>query len=460
MMEELANTTADRGGRRLFLPEARIESSLTGPLEIMERSLLRAGKREPRLPDRAVEPCIVCRSRRVEPFLDLGETALANKFLSEAELGRPEPTYPLEVGFCHGCNHVQLTEHVPPSAMFADYLYVSSASETLTRHLRDLSDVVVGRYALVKGDLVIDVGCNDGTLLRGFRRHGVRSLGVDPARNLAELYPDPEIDRYTGFFDSRSAVEIRDRYGRAAAVTATNTFPHIPAIRDFVAGLDTVLAPGGVFVIEAHYLGDLLDQAAFDTVYHEHVSYWALGPMTRLFEDAGMRVVDVQRLPVHHGQLRAFVQRMEEGEVRPGVEMLLADERERGLDRIETYRAFAERSRRLKEDLRAKLTGLRAEGNRVVGYGAPAKGNTLLGFLELGPADLEYIVDRSPLKVGLYTPGTHIPVVAPERLVADQPEYVVLLAWNFADEIIEQQAEYRRRGGRFIVPVPDVRIVD
>jgi hypothetical protein len=405
------------------------------------------------------QPCIVCGSDRVEPFLDLGETALANKFLTKAELDGPEPTFPLVVGFCHECAHVQLTEHVPPSAMFEDYLYVSSASDTLKDHLWDLSDVVAERHGLGEGDMVIDVGANDGTLLKGFRRHGVRALAVDPAQNLAELYADPEIDRYVGFFDSGSAIELRDRYGLAAAVTATNTFPHIPTLPDFVRGLDTVLEPGGVFVLEAHYLGDLLDQVAFDTVYHEHVSYWALGPMARLFEDAGMRVVHVERLPLHHGQVRAFVQRAGEGEVDPSVERLLAEERERGLDRIETYREFAERTRALKEDLRGRLRELRAQGDRVVGYGAPAKGNTLLGFLELGAEELDYIVDRSSLKQGLYTPGTHIPVVEPERLVEDQPEYVVLLAWNFAEEVMEQQAEYRRGGGRFIVPVPEVRVV-
>jgi SAM-dependent methyltransferase len=403
--------------------------------------------------------CIVCDSSEVEPFLDLGETALANKFLAEAELDRPEPRFPLVVGFCRGCGHVQLTEHVPPSAMFEDYLYVSSASETLKRHLYELSDAVVARHAVGREDLVIDVGCNDGTLLQGFRRHGVRALGVDPAKNLAELYDHPHIDRYTGFFDSRSARELRHRFGPAAVVTATNTFPHIPALADFVEGLRTVLAPGGVFVIEAHYLVDLLEQGAFDTIYHEHVSYWALGPMTRLFEQHGMRVVHAERLPVHHGQLRVFVQRAGEGEVRPSVAEVLAAESEMGIDRIETYRRFAAHAQRTKEDLGRVVSELRAAGSRIAGYGAPAKGNTLLGFLELGPRELDYIADRSPLKQGLFTPGAHIPVVAPERLLVDQPEYLLLLAWNFADEVMEQQAEYRARGGRFIVPVPDVRVI-
>jgi SAM-dependent methyltransferase len=403
--------------------------------------------------------CIVCGSNEVQPFLDLGETALANRFLTEAELGRPEPKFPLVVGFCHGCSHVQLLEHVPPSAMFEDYLYVSSASETLERHLYELSDVVTERHPLACGDLVIDIGCNDGTLLKGFRRHGPRALGVDPARNLAELFDEPDIDRYTGFFDSRSARDIRDRFGTAAVVTATNTFPHIPALRDFVDGVQMVLTSGGVFVIEAHYLVDMLEQGAFDTIYHEHVSYWALRPMMRLFEANGMRVVRVERLPLHHGQLRAFVQRDGEGEVEPSVRATLEAESAMGLDRIETYRRFADRTRGVKETLTRTLSALLAEGNRIVGYGAPAKGNTLLGFLELGPRQLDYIADRSPLKQGLYTPGSHVPVVAPERILEEQPEYVLLLAWNFADEVMEQQAEYRARGGRFIVPVPDVRVI-
>jgi SAM-dependent methyltransferase len=403
--------------------------------------------------------CILCGSSEVEPFLDLGATALANKFLTASELSRPEPSFPLVVGFCHGCGHVQLTQRVPPSVMFEDYLYVSSASDTLKRHLYELSDVVAARRTLGPQDLVVDVGCNDGTLLKGFRRHGPRVLGVDPAKNLAERFDDPEIERHTGFFDSGSARAIRALFGTAAVVTATNTFPHIPELEDFVHGLQLVLAPGGVFVIEAHYLADLLEQGAFDTIYHEHVSYWALRPMTRLFEAHGMRVVDVERLPIHHGQLRAFVQRDGEGAVQPSVGEALDAESAMGIDRIDTYRRFAENARRLRDELGRVLSELRAEGNRVAGYGAPAKSNTLLSFLRLGPRQLDYIADRSPLKQGLYTPGAHIPVVAPERLLEDQPEYVLLLAWNFADEVIEQQAEYRARGGRFLVPVPEVRVI-
>lgn len=402
--------------------------------------------------------CILCHGDRIECFLDLGVTPLANKFITEEGLASPEPEFPLRVSFCHDCQHVQLPDRVPPSAMFEDYLYISSASDTLTAHLQDLSDIVTDRLHLSADDLAIDVGCNDGTLLSGFQRHGVRTLGVDPAKNLDHFGADIGIERYVGFFGSASAEEIVEKYGHASVVTATNTFPHIPELQDFVQGLRTVLTRDGAFVLEAHYLTDILDQVAFDTVYHEHVSYWALGPMIRLFDENEMEVVDVERIPLHHGQLRVFVKRRGEGQVQPSVAALLAQERELRLDKFETFQEFAERVDTIKRDLTQAVADLKAAGKSVVGYGAPAKGNTLLCFLGIGPDQLDYIADRSPLKQGLFTPGMHIPVVAPERLLADQPDYVLILAWNFVDEITEQLASYREAGGQFILPVPEVQI--
>ena len=403
--------------------------------------------------------CIVCGQQTVERFLNLGSTALANKFLTKEELSKPEAKYPLRVGFCHTCGHVQLTEEVPPSAMFEDYLYVSSASDTLKAHLFDLSDIVVKRRNLGAKDLVIDIGCNDGTLLTGFKRHGVRTLGVDPAQNLAALTKDNGIERYVGFFNSKTAKEIVAKWGQASAMTATNTFPHIPALQDFVEGIKIALAPGGAFVIEAHYLIDIIEQCAFDTIYHEHISYWALGPMIYLFEKHGMQVTNAERLALHHGQLRVTVQRKGEETPQASVAEILEAERRLGLDKLSTYQRFAQKTMQLKADLQRTLKELRDHGKRVVGYGAPAKGNTLLGFLEIGPSLIEYIADKSSLKQGRYCPGVHIPVVPPDRLLKDQPDYVVLLAWNFIDEILAQQEEYRRRGGKFIVPVPDVKII-
>ncbi len=404
--------------------------------------------------------CLVCAAREVETFLDLGATALANKFPNAEDLSRPEPRFPLRVGFCHGCGHVQLVDRVPPEAMFTDYLYVSSASDTLRAHFADLAATLTVRHGLADGGLVIDIGCNDASLLCCFRDRGGRTLGVDPAENLAEFSRDTGIERYQGFFGVDTAGEIADRWGRAALITATNTFPHIPDLSGFVAGLDTALASGGAFVLEAHYLVDLLDQLAFDTVYHEHVSYWALGPMMRLFEDHGMEVVRAERLPIHHGQLRATVMRRGEGEVDASVAEVLAAERALGIDRFATWRAFAERVDTLKTEVMDCLEGLKADGRRLAGYGAPAKGSTLLEFFGVGPDLLDFIADRSPLKQGRYTPGSHIPILAPERLLDEPaPDHVLLLAWNFEEEILAQQAEFRRRGGRFILPVPEVRIV-
>jgi SAM-dependent methyltransferase len=403
--------------------------------------------------------CMLCAADAVEMFLDLGEMALANQFLRRDEINGHEAKYPLRVGFCHSCGHVQLLEAVPPLAMFENYLYISSASETLKQHFHNLSAELMERYRIGAADLVMDIGCNDGTLLGAFKRHGARALGVDPAENLSVFTREQGVERYTGLFSARAAREIVSRWGKAALITATNTFPHIQALDDFVDGIDIALRDDGVLVLEMHYLLDLIEQLAFDTIYHEHVSYWALAPMQRLFEKHGMSIVDAERVPLHHGQLRVHVQRRGEAPLQDRVAQLLAAEKSAGLNRYETYANFAMRVQTIKKELHAALTELRHDGRRLAGYGAPAKGNTLLSFLEFGPEHLPYIVDRSPLKQGRFTPGTHIPVVAPEQLLVDQPDYVLLLAWNFADEIMEQQAEYVKRGGRFMVPVPEIRVL-
>jgi SAM-dependent methyltransferase len=402
--------------------------------------------------------CLVCRDPDVELFLDLGHTALANKFLAPHELDVTEPTFPLRVGRCAACGHVQLLDRVPPDMMFEDYLYVSGASDTLRAHFDDLAAVLTTDFGLTDRDLVVDIGCNDASLLRCFRERGVRTLGVDPAQNLAEYAADSGVERYTGFFGAATAREIRDRWGDAQLITATNTFPHLPLLDDFMEGIDALLAPGGRFVIEAHYLMDLVDQLAFDTVYHEHVSYWALRPLMTLCAQHGMEVVRVERLDLHHGQLRAVMQRVGEGTVEPSVQELAQLEVDRGLDRRETFTDFATRVETLRTSLLDHVAAIHRDDRRLAAYGAPAKGSTLLEYVGLGPDDIDYIADRSPLKQGRVTPGSRIPIVAPDRLLEDQPDYVLLLAWNFADEVMDQQREYRARGGKFILPVPEVRV--
>lgn len=404
--------------------------------------------------------CLACGAEAVQPFLALGRMALANRFLSADELDEEEPQYPLTLGFCHGCAHVQLTEPVPPAEMFSRYLYVSSASETLTQHFGDLARMAVERFHLSADDLVVDIGCNDGTLLGAFQREGTRVLGVDPAVNLREYSARLGVEVYADYFGARAAPKLVERYGRASLITMTNTVPHVPDLPDFAQGLDILLAPGGTLLLEFHYLADFLAQCAFDTIYHEHCSYWALRPLQRFVERHGFRVVDVERLPIHHGQLRVLVQRAREADPpRARVKELAGFESAQRFDRLETFQAFARQAYVIREQLNAFLDELVGHGRLVVGYGAPAKASTLLNFVGIGPDRLRYIVDHSVLKQGRYMPGTHIPIVPTERLLDDQPDVVLLLAWNFADEIRRQQAEYLRRGGRFVVPVPAVTVV-
>ncbi len=402
--------------------------------------------------------CILCQSSPLLSVLDLGFTPLANKFLTKAELANDEASYPLHLGICESCLHMQLLDAVAPPLMFDDYLYVSSMSETLRQHLKKLADEAAARVALSAADLVVDIGSNDGTLLSWFARFGVRTLGIDPAQNLAALAAKNGIQTLTAYFGEQTAERVVAEYGRAKVITATNVFPHIPNLPDFVKGLQRLLAPDGTCFIQAHYLVDLMEQGAFDTIYHEHVSYWALGPARRLFAEFGMSVVDAERLPEHHGQLRLVIQ---QGTHAPSERMnaLLAAEAHLQIPSVEGAKKFAQSVYRIKDEVSRTISELRGSGKRIVGYGAPAKGNTLLCFLGIGPDQIEYIADKSPLKQGRYSPGMHIPVVSPARLLEDQPDYVLLLAWNFADEVLEQQAEYRKRGGKFIIPLPHVKIV-
>ena len=403
----------------------------------------------------ATVACLLCGGSSLESILDLGDTPLANAFVTAEEMAAGVTRYPLLLAMCPACGHVQLADHVDPEAMFHRYLYVSSASDTLLEHFDDLSTLLIDRRGLGPADLVVDVGCNNASLLRLFQAHGIRTLGVDPAENLAESW-GKGVDRIVDYFSMATADRILDRWGPASLVTITNTFPHLQDPHGFVRALDRVLAPGGAVVIEVHYAADMLAQTAFDTIYHEHVSYWRLGTLSRLFEDHGMEVVRAERLPLHHGQLRVTVQRAGEMEVDESVAAVAEQESSAGLDREEPYLTFARRVEASRAQLHSRLDEIRRAGRTVVGYGAPAKATILLNYMEVGVDLIPYICDRSSLKQGLFVPGTGIPIVAPERLLEDQPDYVLLLAWNFAEEVARQQAAYRERGGCFLVPLPEL----
>jgi len=409
--------------------------------------------------EHCVTACLVCDEGAVELVLDLGKTAPANNFLLPDELEQGgEERFALRVGLCRDCGHVQLIDRVPPPRLFDHYLYVSSASTTLTAHLHSLADVITRRLRLASEALVVDVGCNDGTLLEGFAKAGLRRrVGVDPAANLAAAARGKGAEVITGYFGEALAPGLRSSHGPAAVLTMTNTFPHIPDLKGLMRAIDALLADDGVLVIEAHYLVDLIDLCAFDTVYHEHVSYWALRPMQRLFAAHGFEVFDVERLPIHHGQIRVWIARIGIRQISPRVAELVALEAGLALETPAPYLALADRIETIRRDLLGLIAEVRGSGGRAVGYGAPAKGSTLLSLFDLGPGDLDYIADRNGFKQGRLTPGSHIPIVAPERILEEQPALVVVFAWNFADEIARQLADYLRRGGRMVVPIPALK---
>jgi hypothetical protein len=405
-------------------------------------------------------PCRICDSTQTAEFLHLGPTPLANSFLKPEQLGEPDTRFPLDVVFCPQCGLVQLDHVVPPDIMFRNYIYVSSTSRTMLTHFAAYADEIVTRFIEPPQDMLLEMGSNDGCLLQIFQAHRVRILGIEPAANLAAIANAAGIATVNDFFCERTARDIRDREGLVKVIIGNNVLAHVGNLHDLVAGLDVLLSPHGVAVFEVPYLVDLLRRAEFDTIYHEHLFYFALRPLQRLFESCGMQIFDVKRLPVHGGTLRVYVSRAEAGmETLPSVVDLLRLEKSERLDAFETYEDFARRVEKMKQELTTLLRELKASGARIAGYGAPAKGNTLLNYFQIGTELIDFIVDLSPYKQGMYTPGERIPVLAVDRLLEEQPDYVLLLAWNFAEEILEQQSEYLNRGGKFIVPIPQLKIV-
>jgi C-methyltransferase C-terminal domain/Putative zinc binding domain/Methyltransferase domain len=403
--------------------------------------------------------CRACKSERVQLFLPLGAHPPANRFLTAAELEQPEPRLPLNAHVCLDCALIQVPDQLPPD-FFRHYLYVPSMSTTAQRHFAELAETLVRRLALRRDALVVDIGCNDGLFLGSCAERGVRTLGIEPAVNLTAIARQKGLHVVNEYFSPETARQVRDRWGTAAAVVTTNTLNHIDDLQGFVEGVALMLADNGVFVVEVPQALDLIANNEFDTIYHEHLSEFSVRSLVALFDGAALEVWGLEPLTIHGGSMRVYGQRAGGARpVAPAVGEWLKREIDAGLFRPATYAAFGERVRANGERLVALLQELRRAGRRLAGYGAPAKGNTLLNYYGIDGSLLDFLADRSALKHGLYSPGAHIPVVPVARILETQPDYLLILAWNFADEIIEQQAEYRRRGGRFIVPIPEPRVV-
>jgi SAM-dependent methyltransferase len=373
----------------------------------------------------------------------------------------PEPRYPLDLVFCPACALVQITETVPPEQLFSDYLYFSSFSDTMLAHAKDLAQRFTAAGHLGSSSLAMEVASNDGYLLQYYKAAGIPVLGVEPAQNVARVAVDQRgIPTLSEFFDLALAKKLGAEGKRADVLHANNVLAHVADLNGFVAGIQEMLKPEGVAAIEFPYLGDMIDRCEFDTIYHEHLCYFSLTALKHLFERHQLRIVDVERIPIHGGSLLLQATHSEAARrAAPSVASLLDEECSRGMGSIDFYRGFARRVSKLKEELVTLLRRLKSSGKRIAAYGAAAKGSTLLNVFGIGADVLDFVADRSTYKQGRYMPGVRIPIVAPERLQEAMPDYTLLLTWNFADEIFRQQAEYRRLGGQFIVPLPEVRVV-
>jgi SAM-dependent methyltransferase len=405
------------------------------------------------------DDCRLCGCRELELALALTPTPPANAFVPSSQLGREQERFPLDVFLCRGCGHLQLLDVLDPGMLFEEYVYVSGTSPVFVDHFRRYAAETVARFGLGPGALVVEIGSNDGTLLRFYQDAGCRVLGVDPAREIARGATEGGVETLPAFFTPELAGRVRAERGPAALVAANNVFAHADDLAGITAGVRDLLAPDGVFVFEVSYLVDVYQKTLFDTIYHEHLAYHTVGPLVPFFARHGMELIAAERVGTHGGSLRGVVQRAGGGRsVEPSVDELVRLERGLGLDRTETFRRFAGRIDERKAQLRGVL-GVRRRGERVAGFGAPAKATTLMYHFGLGPEVLEFIVDDSPLKQGLYSPGLHIPVVPAAALVERRPDYLVVLAWNFAEAIIAKQRAFAEAGGRFIVPLPEVRVV-
>ena len=399
--------------------------------------------------------CRACGEARLVRFLILGPQPLANANLRDPADAAGELTFPLDVYFCESCTLVQLADVIDPETLFRHYIYVTGTSETIASHNQAYARTVTDLLHLGTDDLVVEVASNDGSLLSCFHDLGVGTLGVEPAANIARIARERGIDTVAEFFNGPTGRRLREERGPARAVIGNNVLAHVDDPQDFLRGAKALIDADGLVIVEVPYAGEMLQRLEYDTVYHEHLCYFSVTALLRLCDAVGLTLVRVDQVSVHGGSLRCYAGLPAHyGLHGPDVLTMAETERSLGLTSLARWRQFAGDVEAQRTALRALLTQLRRDGKTVAGYGAPAKGNTLLNYCGIGTDLVPYTVDRSPLKVGTYTPGMHLPVLPVETLLERQPDYVLILAWNFADEIIRQQQPYRNAGGQFIVPIP------
>jgi len=413
-------------------------------------------------PAPAARGCLFCGTALRHTFVDLGMSPLCESYVPEEKLNHMEPFYPLHVYVCDQCFLVQLQEYVSPAEIFTEYAYFSSYADSWVEHMRRYADMITGRLDLGRESLVVEVASNDGYLLQHFVKKGIPVLGIEPAANVARVAAEKGIPTLVRFFGEETARQLRAEGVQADLVCGANVLAQVPHPNDFVRGLQVLLKPRGVVTIEFPHLMRLMQESQFDTIYHEHFSYFSFLSAEKIFAAQGLTLFDVEELPTHGGSLRIYARHAGDTTkpVSERAQELRRREMDAGLLRLETYASFGEQVKETKRKLLEFLIEARRGGKTVVGYGAPGKGNTLLNYCGVRTDFINFTVDRSAYKQGKFLPGTHIPIHPPERIREARPDYVLILPWNFKDEIVQQMAYIREWGGKFVVPIPEVRVLD
>jgi len=403
--------------------------------------------------------CRSCGASTGAVLLDLGVQPLANNLLGGSDLSKVEPRFPLRLAVCRECWLLQILDLAPPVDLFSTYAYFSSFSDTMVRHAKMAAERYIRNFGLNQESLVVEIASNDGYFLQHFLAAGVPCFGIEPAANIASVAKQKGITTLVEFFTQTVALRLADSGKRADLILANNVLAHAPDTNDFIAGLRTLVAPQGRVVIEFPYAIDFIDHGEFDTIYHEHVFYFSLTALLPLFRRHGLEIFRVERLRIHGGSLRVFASVAGTCAIDDSVSVLMAEEKRKLVDTIGYYGGFSHAALETKNQLTTLLMEIKAAGKTIAAYGASAKGSTLLNYAGIGKDLLDFVADRSTYKQGRYMPGTHLPIVPPDQLMARRPDYTLLLTWNFAEEILEQQSAYRKLGGKFIIPIPTVTVV-